>query len=127
MSTIKLSEDINQSKADARVWWGKITGNAYADFEGNKDRFIGYLQNQRGLLYEDAKNEVLRFENARQVIKSKSEDIKSEVKQKWSKLTTEEVDALSNNLRDFSKSVQQKYYNTQEEANYQIKTFLSQF
>lgn len=127
MNALQLSEELKQSKGDARVWWGKLTGNAYAEFEGNKDRFIGYLQEQRGLLHEDAKAEVVKFENAREKLKNKSEEIKAEVKQKWEKLSNEEVETLNDNLNQFSKCLHEKYYNTKEEANYAIKMFLSKF
>lgn len=51
----------NQLKGDARIQWGKLTDDDWAQIDGNKDKLLGKLQEQYGWTREEAERRADEF------------------------------------------------------------------
>ncbi|OIQ30837.1 MAG: hypothetical protein BM564_01085 [Bacteroidetes bacterium MedPE-SWsnd-G2] len=127
MNNTQITGKVNQLKGNAKIWWGKATGDALIELDGNKDKMLGYLQEKKGMLEADAKKEMQKFESAKQALENKIEDVNSGIKAKWDKFTHEDISEINGSLEAFADKLKTKYNNTQEETEAQIKEFMSKF
>ncbi|OIQ31091.1 MAG: hypothetical protein BM564_01090 [Bacteroidetes bacterium MedPE-SWsnd-G2] len=75
----------------------------------------------------DAKKEIAKFEAAKHALENRIEEVNSDIKTKWNKLTNDDLTDINGNLEALANKLKSKYNKTQEEAETQIKEFMSKF
>lgn len=127
MNNTQITGKLNQLKGNTKIWWGKTTGDRLVELDGNKDKMVGYLQEKKGMFEADAKKEIAKFEAAKHALENRIEEVNSDIKTKWNKLTNDDLTDINGNLEALANKLKSKYNKTQEEAETQIKEFMSKF
>lgn len=127
MNQDQLNGKLKKFKGDAKIWWGKTTGDDLLQLEGNKQKMAGYFQEQKGLLKEQAEKEIAKFEAAQEAFENKTEEVKEEIQAKLDKFKNEDLAELNGSFEDFANKIKEKYNTTQEEADAKVKEILAKF
>lgn len=53
-----------QLKGDIQQKWGKLTDDQLAQIEGNRDKFLGAIQENYGVARDDAEKQLKEFEKS---------------------------------------------------------------
>ena len=127
-----MNEDIlkgkwKKLKGEAKIWWGHKTGDPLSTLEGNKDKIAGWLQEKKGLTKEEAEKEWKKLTDAKEAMESRSEEVTNKIKSKFDKFTHDDIAEIDGNFETWADKIKEKYHKTQEEANKQIKDFMTQF
>ncbi len=63
MNSEQMKGKWNQLKGEAKKQWGNLTDDDLLRIEGNRDKFVGVLQERYGKAKEDAEREVDTWNN----------------------------------------------------------------
>lgn len=127
MNADMLEGQWKQLKGDAKIWWGKTIADPATEIEGHWDKLKGSLQEQKGATQEAIDEEVAKFKEARERFSQKMKEEKDEIVAKWNKLTHKDVDDTQGSMEALSGKIQEAYGVGEEDANAQVKSYLSEF
>lgn len=120
MNKNQFEGKLNQVTGDAKIWLGHLTNNSKTEYSGASDKLKGNIQ-------EDLGNAQAKFENAKNAFETKTEEINRDIQAKWDKFTNEDVKEINGSFETFASKIKDKYNHTQDEANAQIREFMSKF
>lgn len=127
MNEDKLKGKFKQFKGSAKVWWGQTAGDYATEFDGHKDKIIGYLQENLGMAKDQAEKEFQKLEESIEVFQENFNDLSKDIKAKFQKFTNEDLVEIKGNLAIFAEKVKERYHTTQEEANEMVKEFMDKY
>ncbi len=127
-----MNEDIlkgkwNQFKGDAKIWWGKTIGDSMAELEGNTDKITGWIQEKKGIVKEQAEQELEEFARAKEAFSADMAAVGDKIRAEWDKFTQEDIAEIEDSFTAWADKIKEKYNESQEKANAQIKKFMSEF
>ena len=114
-----------QVKGDAKIWWGQVIDDPALELEGNWQKLRGNLQEKKGLTQEAAQAEIEKFQKAKAKFADKVAQQQEEITAKWNKLTQQDVEEAGDSMEGLAEKIHQAYGIQQEEANEEVKTYVS--
>ena len=114
-----------QVKGDAKIWWGQVIDDPALELEGNWQKLKGNLQEKKGLTQEAAQTEIEKFQKAKAKFADKVAQQQEEITAKWNKLTQQDVEEAGDSMEGLAEKIHQAYGIQQEEANEEVKTYVS--
>ena len=61
------------------------------------------------------------------VFETRTDEVNTDIKNKWNKLTHDEVKSINGSFESFSNLIKEKYDKTKKEADQDVKEFMSKF
>jgi len=127
MNEDQLKGKYQQFKGAAQVWWGQTAGDFSTEFEGHKDKIIGYLEENLGMAKDQAEKEFKKLEAAVDEFQDNFDDLSDDIKAKFQKFTDEDLVEIKGDLAVFAEKVKERYHTTQKEANEMVKEFMDKY
>lgn len=127
MNKEQLEGKMTQIKGDAKIWVGQLTNNQKMKFEGSTDKIKGGLQEQSGDFKAKFEEELKKFEAAKDAFETRTEEVNTDIKKKWDKLTHDDVESINGSFESFSNLIKEKYNKSKDEADKDVKEFMSKF
>ena len=127
MSDKILKGKWKQLTGDAKIWWGHAFGDPETELEGNKDKIVGWVQEHYGYAEKEAKADVESFTAALEKMKEHSAEIEEEIMKRYERFTHDDIQEIEGKMENWAEKIKEKYKKTQEEANTEIKEFISEF
>lgn len=127
-----MNEDILKGKwktlrGEAKIWWGQHESDPLMELDGNKDKIAGWLQEKKGLTKEDAEKDLRILQDVKNSMERQSVKVIEKIKAQFDKFSHQEIMDIDGNVEAWAKKIQEKYNDSQEDANEKIKDFMSQF
>lgn len=127
MNSEQLDGKLTQIKGDAKIWVGELTNNQKMQLDGATDKIKGGLQEKNGDFKAQVQEEMKKFEAAKVVFETRTEEVNTDIKNKWNKLTHDDVQSIKGSFESFSNLIKEKYGKTKSEADQDVKDFMSKF
>lgn len=127
MNNEQLDGKLTQIKGDAKIWVGELTNNQKMQLDGATDKIKGGLQEKNGDIKAQIQGELKKFEAAKAVFETRTEEVNTDIKNKWNKLTHDDVQSINGSFESFSNLIKEKYNKTKNEADQDVKEFMSKF
>ena len=127
MNNEQLDGKLTQIKGDAKIWVGELTNNQKMQLDGATDKIKGGIQEKNGDIKAQIQGELKKFEAAKAVFETRTEEVNTDIKNKWNKLTHDDVQSINGSFESFSNLIKEKYDKTKNEADEDVKEFMSKF
>ncbi|MDN3641152.1 CsbD family protein [Lutimonas halocynthiae] len=127
MNNEQLDGKLTQIKGDAKIWVGELTNNQKMQLDGATDKIKGGIQEKNGDIKAQIQGELKKFEAAKAVFETRTEEVNTDIKNKWNKLTHDDVQSINGSFESFSNLIKEKYNKTKNEADQDVREFMSKF
>ena len=127
-----MNEDILKGKwktlkGEAKIWWGQKSGDPLTELDGNKDKIVGWLLENKGMTTEKAEKEMKKLANVKKEMEARSEEVKKKLLAQFDRFSTDDLAEIDGNVEAWANKIKEKYNYTQEQANTKIINFIGQF